>query len=273
MIKIRTVIVDDEPLALDLLRSYLQQHTQIEIVAECKNGKEAIRQVIELQPDLMFLDIQMPGLNGFDVIKHLQADITPLVVFVTAYEQFALAAFDINAVDYTLKPLDYDSLARAISRSEERLAGRNENEGFKPRIIHAIEQISQRTEPTAEDSNNATSVTAPHQKIVVKDRSSIALIDQKDIDWVDAAGDYMCIHANGITHIMRSTLKSLLAQLDPDVFKRVHRSTIVNIHRIEKIIPHTKGECFLVLAENEQIKVSRNYRSVIKNLINEIGRT
>jgi len=106
---------------------------------------------------------------------------------------------------------------------------------------------------------------------VVKDRNSIALIDQADIDWIDAAGDYMCIHVDGVTHIMRSTLKSLLAKLDPDLLKRVHRSTIVNVTRIEKIIPHTKGECFLVLAEDEKIKVSRNYRSVIKNLIEELG--
>lgn len=275
MNKIRTLIVDDEPLALDLLRSYLKQHPQIEIVAECKNGKEAISRVIELQPDLMFLDIQMPGLSGFDVIKRLQADITPLVVFVTAYEQFALAAFDVNAVDYTLKPLDHESLARAVGRCEERLAGGDKSESFKPRIIHAIEQIAQGTEQSAANTGNVMPVSTPQavkdQKIVVKDRSSIVLIDQIDIDWVDAAGDYMCIHVDGVTHIMRSTLKSLLAQLNPDIFKRVHRSTIVNINRIEKIIPHTKGECFLVLAENERIKVSRNYRSVIKNLIDEIG--
>lgn len=275
MRELTTIIVDDEPLALDLLRSYLEQHSQINIVAQCKNGKEAISQVVQLQPDLMFLDIQMPGQNGFDVIKSLQADVMPLVVFVTAYEQYALSAFDVNAVDYVLKPIDEESLNRAVKRCIERVQLITGNEGFKPRIIQAIDQIMKRNSSLSEATEN--SIPAPvekpvqDQKIVVKDRSAITLVDQDDIDWVDAAGDYMCLHVGGVTHIMRSTLKSLLAQLNPRIFKRVHRSTIVNINRIEKIIPHTKGECFLVLAEDERIKVSRNYRTVIKSLIDEIA--
>jgi len=279
MNKIRTIIVDDEPLALDLLRIYLNQHPEIEIVAECANGKEAIARATELQPDLMFLDIQMPGLSGFDVIKGLQADMMPLVVFVTAYEQFALSAFDVNAVDYTLKPLDDKSLGRAVNRCKDRLAAAKENNSFKSGMIQAIDQIDQREKQefkaTSSPSPNSQRATpqqpSPYPKIVIKDRSSIALVDQTDIDWIDAAGDYMCVHVDGVTHIMRSTLKSLLAQLNPDIFKRVHRSTIVNLNRIERIIPHTKGECFVVLAQDERLKVSRNYRSVIKNLIEELG--
>ena len=271
---IRTIIVDDEPLALNLLRTYLNQHADIEIIAECQNGRQAIAKTSELQPDLMFLDIQMPGLSGFDVIQNLQADITPLVVFVTAYDQYALAAFDVSAVDYLLKPLSETQLDRAILRCRERLglAGSASN---KSQIIEAIRKIGSENVASsfsrASNSNSEQNHHAINQdefpKIVVKDRDVINLIDQHDIDWVDAAGDYMCIHVAGETLIMRSTLKALLAQLNTTLFQRVHRSTIVNLTRVEKIIPCGKGEYFLHLGNEEQIKVSRNFKAAIKELI------
>lgn len=276
MTKITTIIADDEPLALNLIRSYLERQQAIEIVAECKNGREAIDQVTRLQPDLIFLDIQMPGLTGFDVIKHLQSDIMPLVVFVTAYDRYALEAFDVHAVDYILKPLDEAGVERAVSRCRERLGTQANNGSVKPQIINALDDIdaqsgSHRPDPQAEELVGEQESSAPepgkYQKIVVKDRSAITLLDQYNIDWVDAAGDYMCIHANNVTHIMRSTMKQLIEQLDPSLFKRVHRSTVVNLSRIEKIIPHTKGEYFLELNNQERIKVSRNYRSTILEFI------
>ena len=268
--RIRTVIVDDEPLALNLISSFLQRYENIEIVASCNNGNQAIDAVRKHQPDLMFLDIQMPGMDGFDVIKRLQAELTPVVVFVTAYQQYAVEAFDINAVDYILKPLDEDLLKRAIERSQERLKIRELGEQSKSKLIDAIEHITHSTgqEPSDRSLNNEP--VQKNQKIVVKDRNSITLIDQEDIDWIDAAGDYMCIHVDDTIHIMRSTLKKLLSQLNQDIFKRVHRSTIVNMNRIQKIIPHTKGECFLVIKENEKIKVSRNYRTVVKDMLSAI---
>jgi two-component system LytT family response regulator len=270
---IKTIIVDDEPLALNLLRAYLNKHPNIEVVAECQNGRQAIDKTNQLQPDLMFLDIQMPGLTGFDVIQNLQADTMPLVVFITAYDQYALKAFDVYAVDYLLKPLDQDHLDRAINRCRERLelAGSANN---KPEIIEALRNIGvanvtssfRGAKPSISDNER---VSGPQElaKIVVKDRDMINLIDQRDIDWVDAAGDYMCIHVAGETYIMRSTLKALLSQLDPSLFQRVHRSTIVNLSRIEKIIPCAKGEYVLVLSNQERIKVSRNFKAAIKELI------
>ncbi|MFT4635387.1 MAG: two-component system LytT family response regulator [Arenicella sp.] len=271
---IKTIIVDDEPLALNLLRAYLNKYTNIEVVAECQNGRQAIDKTNELQPDLMFLDIQMPGLSGFDVIQNLQADTMPLVVFITAYDQYALKAFDVYAVDYLLKPLDLDHLDRAIKRCRNRLASTG-SANNKPEIIEALRNIgvenvtsSFRGAKTANIDDNENALSSQKlPKIVVKDRDIINLIDQQNIDWVDAAGDYMCIHVAGETYIMRSTLKALLSQLEPSLFQRVHRSTIVNLSRIEKIIPCAKGEYLLVLGNNERIKVSRNFKAAIKELI------
>ena len=272
---IRTIIVDDEPLALKLLRTYLNKHANIDVVAECQNGREAISMVNQHQPDLMFLDIQMPGLSGFDVIQNLQSDTMPLIVFITAYDKYALDAFDVHAVDYLLKPLDRETLNRAIERCNERLAKRDDSSKNKSQIIEAIKGIGTgkvassindggRAEKNGSRNNAGENGLA---KIVVKDRDVINIIDQEDIDWVDAAGDYMCIHVAGETHIMRSTLKALLAQLSPSTFQRIHRSTIVNLTRIEKIIPCAKGEFFLQLGNDERIKVSRNFKNVIKELI------
>lgn len=268
--KLRTIIVDDESLALNLLSSYLDELPVIDVVATCQNGHEAVNAVIEHQPDLVFLDIQMPGLNGFDVIKKLQADILPLIVFVTAYDQYALNAFDVYAVDYILKPIDAESIARAVDRSIVRYKSSNNDTNDKTAIVGAMEQIAeQENELNSEETSTSLSIGSHTQNshIVVKDQGVVTLIDQTDIEWIDAAGDYMCIHASGVTHIMRSTLKDLLEQLNSDIFKRVHRSTIVNLGCIEKIVPHTKGEYFLELRGDEQIKVSRNYRGAIKDFL------
>ena len=252
MNRIRTIIVDDETLALNLIRSYLDKIDIVEIVAECANGSQAVSEIHKLEPDLVLLDIQMPGLNGFDVINSIQADIMPCIIFVTAYDQYAVKAFDVNAIDYLLKPLDPTNLKRAISRCADRFLNNNGANNNKTHLLKSLHQINNDSE---------------YQKIVIKDRDVIHMIEQHNIDWVDAAGDYMCLHVEGETIIMRSTLKALLKRLDPTVFQRVHRSTIVNLDRIEKIIPFTKGEFYLELNNKERIKVSRNYNSTIKNLI------
>lgn len=274
MTKLRTLIVDDEPLALDLLRFHLNTISEIEIVAECANGKQAIDATMELAPDLMFLDIEMPGINGFDVVEKLQADMLPLIVFATAYEQYALQAFDIHAVDYILKPLDEERIRRAVRHALERFEIA-EDHGQKPKIIGALDEIKQRaagvTHSDLEHAQHISKHDGRERKIVVKDRDAITLLKQEDIEWIDAAGDYVCLHVGGVTHIMRNTMKELLRQLDPAIFRRVHRSTIVNINRIEKVTPHTKGEFFLHLGEFDQIKVSRNYRDAIKSFLSEVG--
>lgn len=269
MPKLRTIIVDDEPLALNLLRAKLNKVPEIEIIAECKNGREAIDKTMDLAPDLLFLDIQMPGVDGFGVIKNLQSDIVPLVIFTTAFEQYALDAFDVHAVDYILKPIDEERIQRAVQRAIIRFESEEETE-HKSRIIGAIDTINERenTVSSRQSSQEQNKGNLEH-KIIIKDRDDITLLKQTDIEWVDAAGDYCCLHAQGVTHIKRSTLKNLLEDLDPTIFKRVHRSTIVNLNYIQKVIPHTKGEYFLKLGEYDQVKVSRNYREVIKEFLSD----
>jgi len=271
---LKTIIVDDEPLALKLLAAKLNKLPNIEIVAQCSNGREAIAAVIELTPDLLFLDIQMPGLSGLDVVKQLQNDTMPLVVFATAYEQYALEAFDAHAVDYVLKPIDDERIQRAVARAQERLSIRTDDRvKNKTEVIGAIAQIEQKQEKTitwmANDSNHQGTqrTEIKNRKIVIKDRDQIHLLKQKDIQWIDAAGDYVCVHALGETHVKRCTLKEMLIELDETLFKRVHRSTIVNLDFIDKVIPHTKGEFFLMIGVYDKIKVSRNYKEVVKNFL------
>jgi two-component system LytT family response regulator len=265
--------VDDEPLALQVLRAKLNKIHEIEIIGECKNGREAIAATMDLAPDLIFMDIQMPGLNGFDVVKSLQSDILPLIVFTTAYEQYAVDAFDVHAVDYILKPIDDERIKRAVQRAFERLA-LNDHSGNKPKILGAIDTIKQQEQQNGQGASGQQPKavaqlinTVAEPKVVIKDRDEITILKQSEIEWVDAAGDYVCLHAKGQTHIKRSTLKELLGELDDQIFKRVHRSTIVNLNFINKVIPHTKGEFFLLLGEFERIKVSRNYKDAIKHFL------
>ena len=267
MSELRTVIVDDEPLARRLLCSMLGEFSEVELVAECKNGREAIAAVRELEPDLMFLDIKMPGLNGFDVVKELQSDTMPMVIFCTAFQRYAIDAFDLHAVDYLLKPIDANRLHRAVARALQRYQAESASHANKTPLVGAIDEIARKVAGRSQSigaSQSDDDALAANRKLAIKEHDSTLLVSIDDIDWVDAAGDYMCLHINGETHIMRSTLKNLMARLDPEKFKRIHRSTIVNLERIIKATPLQKGEYILDLDCDEQLKVSRNYRHEIK---------
>ena len=260
MNQLQTIIVDDEPLALSLMKSKLKRYDSINIIAECKNGRDAIAAILEHEPDLVFLDIEMPKINGFDVIHKTQPELTPMVVFATAYEQYALDAFKVNAVDYILKPLDDDLVERAVKRAELRFQQLDKTQE-KSNLLSAIEAIRNHEDHprplTAEDE----------KKIVVKDGDQITILKQNDLKWVDAAGDYCCLHANGQTHIKRTSLTELLKQLDPTHFKRVHRSTIINLNYITKVQSLTKGEYFVELGSYEKVKVSRTYKEAIRDYL------
>ena len=263
MSKLKTIIVDDEPLALKYLHSVLADFTDIEVVADFRNGREAVLAASQINPDLMFLDIQMPGMNGFEVIKALQADVMPMVIFVTAFDQYALDAFDLHAVDYLLKPLDPERVARAVKRAVDRSQG-NQNQSHKAPLIGAIGAIAERvTSETPADDPASESIK---NKLLVRDSGVVKVIPFDDIDWVDAAGDYMCVHALGETHIIRITLGELMGKLDDKLFVRIHRSTIVNVQRVVSITPLPKGGSLLELSAGETLKVSRNYRESIRNL-------
>lgn len=272
MRKLRTIIVDDEPLARKLLRAVLTDIPEIELIAECGNGREAVAATRELDPDLMILDIQMPAMSGFDVIKELQADLMPMVIFCTAYQRYALDAFDLHAVDYLLKPVNEGRLQRAVARALERLQVEGQVAERKLPLVGAIDEIARRVSGRSDQRNQEGAdeeTLLTDRKIAIKDNDGTVLVSIDDIDWVDAAGDYMCIHVKGQTLIMRSTLKSLMDRLDPDLFKRIHRSTVVNLARIAKATPLQKGEYMLDLDCDEQLKVSRNYRQEIKAFLTE----
>jgi two-component system LytT family response regulator len=260
--QLRTLIVDDEPLSRALLRKILTEIPGVEIIGECGNGREALQKVARMGPHLLFLDIQMPGMTGFDVVAKMQADITPLVIFATAFDQYAIDAFDVHAVDYVLKPFDSQRVKRAVERA---LARRPESapDGRKSRLVGATARRA------GDDGQVTTQAPGPDvaKRLAIRDGGNVTLLPITDIDWVDAAGDYMCVHAGGETHVLRSTMKELLQKLDAPEFRQIHRSTVVNTARVTEITPLKKGECLLHLDHDVTLKVSRNYRSAIVSLI------
>jgi two-component system, LytTR family, response regulator len=277
MSKLRTLLVDDEPLARNLLRSIVGEIDDIEIVDECKNGREAIESTISLAPDLIFLDIQMPNINGFEVVKALQSDTMPMVIFATAYNQYAIDAFDLHAVDYLLKPFDSERVSLAVERAAARR--KLKPEGLKAPLIGAINDIDLRLDrehavferALARAGGRLQSQSEVHsegmsRKLLIRDSGVVKVIPFDDIDWIDAAGDYMCVHALGETHIMRSTLLELLTKLDDKQFVRIHRSTVVNIARVVSTSLSQKRGSLLYLFDGQTLKVSRNYRESTRKL-------
>lgn len=265
MIKLKTIIVDDEPLARRLLKATLQDIAEIDLVRECENGRQALLAISQERPDLVFMDIQMPGLNGFEVVKTIQNDPMPMIIFTTAYDRFALAAFDVNAVDYILKPLEEALVERAVQRALEHYSAKGALKDVKQHLIKVLGQLDYSSSKIVDTELSTKKDVDPFpEKLCIKDGSSTTLVNMHEIDWIDAAGDYMCVHSGGMTHIMRSTMKDLIEQLDPNIFKRVHRSTILNMTKIERATPHIKGEFFVYLTCGEQLKVSRSYGDVIK---------
>ena len=266
MKKLKTIVVDDEPLAVEFLRDILTDHADVDLIGCCSNGREAVTMANDLRPELIILDIQMPGVNGFEVVKALQSDVMPMVIFVTAYDLYAIDAFDLHAVDYVLKPIDPERIHRAVERAIDRLQNSltSLDNDFKTPLIGAISDISEKLN---RDSDEVSANLA--NKLVIKDAGVVTVIALEDIDWVDAAGDYMCVHSAGETHIMRSTMKDLMAKLDPRLFARVHRSTVVNIGRVVTIKSLQKGGSMLFLKNGEAIKVSRNYRQSVLALFKD----
>lgn len=266
--KIRTIIVDDESLAREGIRLRLKQFDDIEIVAECKNGSEALNVVHELEPDLMFLDIQMPGLDGFEVVAQLQGDNMPLVVFVTAFDKYAIDAFEVHAIDYVLKPVEDQRLKTAIERVRvHRQQSKADN--HKKRLIDLITNITGQSAMKINEmvENGDEGINQYPEKLTIKDAGTTTLLPCDEVTWIEAAGDYMCIHSGEKVHVMRSTMKQLETQLNPLIFQRVHRSTIVNLDCIEKVCSHINGEYFLILKDGTRIKMSRSYRDKIKHIV------
>ena len=267
LMTIRTILVDDEPLATQGLQLRLQAHDDVEVVATAANGREAIRQIKTHKPDLVFLDIQMPGFDGFSVIQGLMDVEPPLFVFVTAYGDHALRAFEAQAVDYLMKPVDEDRLAATLDRVRQRLAEKRSAEEAE-RLKEALaEHAPEAAEELADAAPEGPAANRFEKMINIKDQGQIFRVDVDTIERIDAAGDYMCIQTGDNTLILRETMKDLEKRLDPRRFQRVHRSTIVNLDLVRQVKPHTNGECFLVLDSGAQVKVSRSYRDVVARFV------
>lgn len=261
---IRTILVDDEKLAIQGLQLRLEAFPDVEIIDTCANGREAIRKIKTEKPDLVFLDIQMPGFDGFSVVKGVMEIEPPLFVFVTAYQEHAIRAFEANAVNYLMKPVDVDKLADTIERVRQRMAEKksaDEAEKLK-NVLSEVAPDAVDNMPEQDDTTNR------YEKLInVKDRGQIFRVDVDSIEHIEAAGDYMCIYTGDNSLILRETMKDLERRLDPRVFQRVHRSTIVNLDQVRQVKPHTNGECFLVLESGAQVKVSRSYRDVVARFV------
>jgi two-component system LytT family response regulator len=251
MANIRTVIVDDEPLARRGIRVLLDEEKDVEIISECRNGREALAVIEEQTPDLVFLDVQMPELNGFDVLQTIGAERMPAVIFVTAYDKYALRAFDVHALDYLLKPLDGERFTKALQRARAQIERKS------------IHDLSRRLQSLLDDLK-------PNQKyaerLVIKSAGRILFLGVAEIDWIEAADNYVRLHAGQDEHLLRETMNSLENRLDPAQFLRIHRSRIINIKRIKELQPLFRGEYDIMLQDGTRLESGRGYREKLQRL-------
>ncbi len=248
---IRVLLSDDEALARERLRSLLEEEPDLEIVAECGDGKSAIATIQRERPDLVFLDIQMPEVDGFGVVQELR-DVMPLTIFVTAYDRYAMKAFEVHALDYLLKPVGKERLAEAVARARRQLQHPPDG-SFQRRVLEMLADMEARQQ-------------AP-ERIVIKADGEIVCLKPNEIDWAESAGNYVCLHVGGATHILRETITALESRLGPRQFMRVHRSTLVNVDRIKTLKPSLYGDYSILLRDGTKLTLSRGFReSVLKRL-------
>ena len=244
----------------------------MQLIGESGNSRDALEQIVELSPDVVFVDIQMPGLNGFELLRELQqrVDNLPAVVFVTAFDHYAIRAFEVRALDYLLKPVDEERLAETLERVQQELAP-NSYQKTQQKLVDLVSEVTgQQGDAILEQLARGADISELNrypEHIAIKDSGEITRVPVNTIEWVDAAGDYMCIHAAGETFILRRTMKELEQELNPNRFQRVHRSAIVNIDQVEKLCTRHNGEYHLVLKNGQNLKVSRSYKDRIKQLI------
>ena len=259
--KIKTIIVDDEPLARRNLRVLLERDPQIEILDECRNGREAVKAINTLSPDLIFLDIQMPEMDGFDVLARVGPEHIQAIIFVTAFDQYALKAFDVHAIDYLLKPFDDERFARALERAKSQIAAREINQ-LSGRLLALLEERETERKGSKPESPYLT-------RLMIKASSRVMLLKVDEIDFIEADGNYAKLHTGRKTHLLREKMNDLEGRLDPAKFVRIHRSIIVNLDRIKELHPHFNGDYVVVLEDGRQLKLSRTRREHLEaRLIN-----
>lgn len=261
---VRILIVDDEPAARRGVKLLLAGVPQAVVVGEVGDGPEAVRQIEQLRPDIVFLDIQMPGCDGFEVIQRVGPAAMPAVVFVTAYDEHALRAFDVSAVDYLLKPYEDSRFYAALARAREEVRRRRAGD-IRERLERLIAALERGPAPAA--APGADAPTALADRILIKSSGEIYFLKTEEIDWIEAEGDYMKFHAGGRAHLLRETMAKLEARLDPRRFIRIHRSTIVNVDRVRKMSPAFAGEYAVILHDGTKLRLSRGYQDRLQELL------
>ena len=242
---IRTLIVDDEPIARDYIRDLLNEDKTIDITGEASDGLEAVKTAIVQRPDLIFLDIQMPGMDGFEVVEHLLQVYHPHIIFVTAYDKYALKAFEVNAIDYLLKPFERTRFRKSLERAKEIILS-NKDRGFEKRMNELVNDLKEGKKHL--------------KRLLVKSRGRIYFVRTDDIQHIEAAGNYVNLCVAGAEHLIRGTLNAMEKQLDPEKFVRIHRSTIVNMEFIRELQPQPSGEYILHMADSRRLTLSRTYK-------------
>ena len=248
--RFRAVIVDDEPLPRERIATLLENHPEVEVVAECGDGAEAVRVMSEIRPDLLFLDIQMPELDGFEVLAALEGDRLPAVIFVTAFDEYAVRAFEVSAIDYLLKPIDPARFEQALGRALQRMTASPDASGELQSFLSRWR--AQRGFAT---------------RFVVRSGGKVTFVRPQDVDWIDAAGNYVRLHSEGRQHLVRETMKSIESRLDPEVFVRVHRSAIVNIDRVASLEPYFHGEYVVIMRDGAKLTSSRSHSGRLRALL------
>jgi two-component system, LytTR family, response regulator len=250
-VKIRALVVDDEPLARKCVRRFLQNNAEVVVVAECGDGESAVAAILAKKPDLVFLDVQMPEMDGFAVVRAVGVDRMPAIIFVTAYDRYALRAFDANALDFLLKPFGQERFERALARARKRIVGNSSHDEAR-RILAVLEQgqINQ----------------GYGERLPIAENGRILFVNTKDIDWIEAEGNYALLHVGSRGHELRETLTNLERKLNPRDFLRIHRSAIVNVHSIKEIRPWFRGYHLVVLQNGKELRMSRYQRDVAKRL-------
>ncbi len=243
--KIRALIVDDEPLARERIRTLLRKEPDIEVVAECGDGSRAVTAIEKQRPDLVFLDVQMPEADGFEVVEAIGAERMPAVIFVTAYDKYALRAFEVSALDYLLKPFDRARFRESLERARQQLRRARDGE-VSERLLALLGSIRERQRH--------------RERLVVREGGRIFFLRAEEIDWIEAAGNYLRLHAGRHSHLIRETMAGIEAQLDPAKFARIHRSTIVNLDRVREMLPGPHGDSTLLLRDGTRLTLSRTFR-------------
>lgn len=258
------LIVDDEALARRRLRRLLAREADVEIVAESRNGREALADIQAHAPDLVFLDVQMPELDGFGVLESLPAERMPAIIFVTAYDSYAVRAFEVAALDYLLKPFPESRFRAAFQRARVALSESGGGAGANARVLALLERLTA--------NGRRTSGAGYLQRILVRGNGRVTFVRTADVDWIEAAGNYVRLHVGGDAMLVRTTLAAIAERLDPTEFARVHRSTIVNLDRVREMQPWFSGDSILILRDGSKLRVSRTHREQLERQLDPLVR-